>query len=384
MYKRFLIVLTIVMISSLFSGCGKSSATISSTDDDGLDEHKGGYHTLNLMMVSPNTPYISFDRSSLDHQLSVKRFNGSAMVDVGTNPISTKRAVYSKLARHTDGTIFLAFSDENEAYKATVMQYDGSNWSVKGESGFTNTISSYLSIDVDSSGVPYLAFVERLDTVDEGGRLAVRRWNGSAWEAVGPSYLTADKAYFVSLKIDPITDQPIVVFVDRLIGNRAIAIRFNGSAWEYLGPPGFTASNSFYTNLQISPTGSVFVDYADSAQGYRATVKRFDGSDWQLVGSSGFSPGMAYYNSLAISPTGNLAIAFVDSENNSRVSAMTYEEGNWNILGLAGFSFEDASWTSLAYDSGGIPYLACKIGEDSLPYLYRYVAGNWVQIASGF
>jgi hypothetical protein len=306
------------------------------------------------------------------------------METLNTNPVSLKTGAYSAIAHHSDGTVYVAFSDENQDYKVTVMKNSGTGWSVVGAAGFSTSVASYISIDLDSAGIPYVSYANLIDGDDQGGLVSVKRFVGGNWQSVGQTYLTTNKGYFVSLKINPADNQPYVVYVDKLLANRAVCRYFDGSSWQILGTQGFTGPYTFYTNIEISSTGNIFISYEDPEQLYKVTVKNYSGGDWQTVGSPGFSSGEAYYSSLSVSPTGVPAVAFIDSSNSSKVTVMSYIGSVWQTVGLAGFSLENASWTSIDHDSSSTIYVAFKVGETSIPYLYKYSAGSWQLLASNF
>lgn len=90
-----------------------------------------------------------------------------------------------------DNTPYLAFKlrdkDAADKQKMTVVKFDGGSWKYVGPSeGFSDgeVASSYLDLDFDVSGTPYVAFSDNSVTTVKGAA-SVMKWNGSVWSYVG-------------------------------------------------------------------------------------------------------------------------------------------------------------------------------------------------------
>ncbi|MEJ0073322.1 MAG: hypothetical protein WDN27_04565 [Candidatus Saccharibacteria bacterium] len=56
-----------------------------------------------------------------------------------------------------DNTPYLAYWDNSQGHKATVEEYDGTDWVTVGVAGFSSGIAPYLSLALDN-GIPYVAY----------------------------------------------------------------------------------------------------------------------------------------------------------------------------------------------------------------------------------
>jgi hypothetical protein len=66
------------------------------------------------------------------------KYNGSSWEVVGSPGFSDGEARYTSLAIDNDGTPYVAYSDQNQNRRATVMKWNGSRWVVVGNPGFSN------------------------------------------------------------------------------------------------------------------------------------------------------------------------------------------------------------------------------------------------------
>ncbi len=118
-----------------------------------------------LAFDSANTPHLAYLENGTEGMVvRVKKYSGSAWADVGTSPINTGGYASALSLAITGTTPYIAFSDSTKNYKARVMRLksDGSAWEYVEHASANNGISpgaiSSISIDLDSSGNPYIAF----------------------------------------------------------------------------------------------------------------------------------------------------------------------------------------------------------------------------------
>ena len=75
------------------------------------------------------------------------------------------------LESDANGNLIVAFRDESNSGKTSVMKYDGINWKYMGLPGFT-TIADNQSLAVDTESVPYVAYRDG----DQNGRISVKKY----------------------------------------------------------------------------------------------------------------------------------------------------------------------------------------------------------------
>ncbi len=262
------------------------------------------------------------------------------------------------LAIDLTGNPVLAFRDGAASGSSSVMRFDGSSWSYVGGAGSASIGASlWQTLAVHPIDGSY--YVGQRD----GGVFSnstVYRYDGSSWSLVGLSAFSAGITEYHSLAISS-TGTPYIAYKDYGFGGYVTVMKYDGTSWVNVGLPGFSPGIVEYVSLAINPlTDQPYVSFRDYGNGSRATVMAFDGTSWGVVGSAGFSAGIAIYESLAFDGSGTPYLAYRDYGNGSKVTCMTYDGSSWVNLGLAGFSAGISDWISLAITPSGTPFIAYK------------------------
>jgi hypothetical protein len=203
------------------------------------------------------------------------------------------------------------------------MEFDGTNWVNVGNVGFSAGLVLDLSLAFSPvDGHPYLAYY------DDGnsGKATVMTFNGTNWMDVGNAGFSTSYTIYESLAFSA-SGQPYVVYSDYAYAYKATLMKFDGTNWINVGNAGFSAGEADYTSLAFSPSGEpyvAFMDYATIPFG-KTTLMKFDGTNWVNVGNAGFSEGTAAWTSLAFSPNGEPYIAFQDNVDSNRATVMKYD-----------------------------------------------------------
>jgi hypothetical protein len=298
---------------------------------------------------------------------------------------STSVAVYN-------GTPYVVYTDwENSTTPggATVMKYDGSNWVSVGNTGFSVGPAFDTSIAIDSTGTPYVAYVDAKKALE----VTVMRYDKTAgeWVLVGSRGFSPTKATDVSIAIDQTTNTPYVVFDDRGDDYAATVMEYTGSGstgWQIIGGYGFSGTQVFSPSIVIN-NGTPYVAYALSDGGLCipqyptnpsggggaksarcvarggnpvVVVMKYDSVNdvWNPVGSSSFSTNYQItYVSLAFYKN-TPYVAFMDAADNDQATVIKLDADgtDWDLVGKEGFSVGGAEYISIAINSTGTPYVA--------------------------
>ena len=195
---------------------------------------------------------------------------------VGSAGFSAGPANYTSLAFGPDGAPYVAYEDYGNGQKATVMRYDSVSgaWEPVGSAGFSAGTVYTTSLAFGPDGAPTVAYEDD----DNGDKATVMRFNSvsGAWEPVGSVGFSADIVNYTSLAFGP-DGAPTVAYEDWGNSQKTTVMRFNSvsGAWELVGSAGFSAGEAYYTSLAFGPDGAPTVAYMDNGNGDKATVMRF-------------------------------------------------------------------------------------------------------------
>jgi hypothetical protein len=274
---------------------------------------------------------------------------------VGNAGFTSGPVVHPSLSISRTDVPFIAFQDGANAYKTTVMKWNGISWESVGISGFSPGYASSPTFSLNSSGTPFIAFTDGAN----GNKASMMQWNGSSWENVGSPGFSAGTVANLSMAISG--DVPYIAFTDNANGGRATLMRWSGVSWITVGDPGFSSGATEALSLSLNDNGVPYVAYRDRANGNKATVMRWSGVQWAAVGGPGFTSGQVEDLSFALNGSGVPFIAYIDSENGNKPTVMRWNGSIWEPVGKVGFTTGAIGDLSLAVDKMGVPYIICAV-----------------------
>jgi hypothetical protein len=326
------------------------------------------------LYVDNGTPYITYTDVGY-WGATVMKYTGNGSTGwelVGSKEFSAGQA-YNTSLYIDNGVPYVAYSDNANGSRATVMEYTkkgSTGWESLGSAGFSAGGVMYTSLSINN-GVQYVAYQDQ----SNNNKATVMKYTGngsSGWENVGSTTgFSAGEADYTSLYID--NGVPFVAYKDIFNSYGATVMKYTGngsSGWENVGSAGFSAGEASFTSLFID-NGVAYVAYEDIFNNGKATVMKHTGngsSEWEPIGNAGFSAGGAGYISLYIG-NGIPYVAFEDTVKGGTVMEDTGKGSTgWEIVGSAGFSPSGVEYTSL-YISNGVPFVAYGDSPD-----YNYAA----------
>jgi len=342
---------------------------VGSASGGGVSDNAGGSYGVAVAADADWQPIICWvDDSSGVAEIFVKRWNGSAWVEMGagsasgtgiseTDGASTAPAIVTDLA---GAPVVCWQQDTGEGSQIYARHWDGAAWvelgtgSASGGGVSDSGGNCYRpAMTVSSNGRPRICWQ---DSSDGDTEIYVKRWNGSAWVEMGTGSASGGGisnnsagSYRPAIAAG-LTGKPIVCWDDGSDTDSEIYVkRWNGSVWVTVGTGSASgggisddSSGSYSPRIATDLSGNPIVCWHDwTAAGTNIYVKRFNGATWVQMGSQSASQ-------TGISRTGN------------------------------------AWWPAVATDADGLPIVCWEeaSGSNEQVYLKRYLEhdGNAVQV----
>jgi hypothetical protein len=338
-------------VASLLSGCGGGGDGSDIPDPDSSWKQVGsnGFNASQVsymaMVCYQQEPYVACSDGT--GSVLVSRFNRLAgeWEPFGTGFQAETAGVAIAVS---NGIPFVAYSDNNNSGKLTVKSWNNTDWVNVGTPGFSDGSADYLCIACDNTGSPYVAYKNGQNTVSNTNRAIVKKFNGSSWENVGGSAVSANTADYISFVVD--NNIPYIAFQDVTDELAIVVKRLDGSVWTDLGDAGSGSGN--YLSLAVN-NGAPYLAYLESTNsGYGGRLKRYNSGNWQDTGS--FSTGTVTDISLALD--GSVPYVAYRDATSERAVVRRYSGTSWQNVGDP-VSTGLAEYINLSISSG-VPYAA--------------------------
>ncbi len=347
------------IICLLFAVIGSVSNVLAQWQNVGQSGFSdGGVGYTSLAFSNADEPYVAFKDYAHSAKASVMKFNGSSWVFVGQPGFSSSNVnyLYTTLAFSNTGEPYVAFRDNTNSNKATVMKFDGSSWVVVGQPGFTAGGAAYTTIKFSGNGTPYLGYVDDFNS----NKASVMKFDGTAWVNVGTPAFSTGIISWLTFEFSN-SDEPFVGFWDNTYGGKATVMKFDGTNWVNVGQPGFSAGEARDNSLAFNTTGEPYLAYSDYANSYKASVMKFDGSTWVNVGPAGFTSTTAGFTKIVF----NNGVPYVAYSANANASVMKFDGTSWIDVGQPSFSAGAAQYLSFGFNSVDEPYVSYEDNVNS-------------------
>jgi hypothetical protein len=311
---------------------------------------------------------------------------------VGAAGFSAGDATDISLAVDSSGIPYVAYSECMDANcsvtEARVKKLSGSDWiQVGAVAKFTGGNAGATRLAVDKNGTPYVAFSD----TNNGGKLRVMKLNGSSWMDVGGNVpISGSKATDISIAVDT-NGKPFVAYsecVNGCIDSRVTMATLNGTDWGAFNGAGFSVDAASSVGLALNSSGIPFVAYihTDSNDTNKIGVIQYSDTGWIQVGLADFAAASIEGNvRLACTSSDILYVAYNDAD--GKISVKKFSDAGWTQVGAAGFSTGEATDISLAMDSKGTPYVAysecidanCSVMEARVK---KFSGSVWTQVGA--
>lgn len=307
-----------------------------------------------------NRMYIAFKDVSNNNKLTVMQYTGTTWALLGNAGISAG-AVANDISIAVINTlngneVFVAFSDESNSDRLTIMRWGGTSWTTEGTAGSHSTSNvTSLSITAADNNDLFVAY----NDFGFSGKVSIKKRSGSAWSNISGSGISAAASDYVDVACDK-NNLPFVVYRNGGVGNTAIVKRYNGSSWVDVGSAAITTGSVTDCSIAFNRLNRPNIAYSDGANNNRAAVKYFDGTNWQSLGATAISPNTAAFTELTFDYDNNAYIIYKDNSVNNKITVRKYNGTSWSTVSSAGFSAGTADFANIKFDTDQNIYIAYK------------------------
>jgi uncharacterized protein YgiM (DUF1202 family) len=171
------------------------------------------------MVISGGTLYVAYTDNN---SAIVKKYTGSAWENVGASGLASTGIAQKTVLKVDDatGTPYVAYTDETNK-NIIVRKYSGGSWTSVGNS-ISLQILTRLTLAV-GNGQPYIGVYNN-----------VYKLSGTSWQELGDPGTLVNSSSNFDLALSG--GVPYYVFTDGQNGDRVTLRKYNGSAWENVGP----------------------------------------------------------------------------------------------------------------------------------------------------
>jgi len=304
--------------------------------------------TIDIAIDSNNTVYLAYTNKA--DKMIIQKFENETWSVLGN--VINGNSYTSAIEIDKDNNPIVATIDNNIA---KVYQWKNEIWQQLGEN--LGSSSGDIDIAVANDGTIYVAYKNNND--DSKG--FCKKWNGNNWTIVGE---TNFNVLIESLAIWPriVTDSqnnPIVIYATSESGYGPYFSRvssFDGQSWNILGEGNIDTIGSAYNHsIAIDNNDKLYISSTIGYQDHILNVYTFNQDEWQKIGSNVANEAV-YYNNISVNSNGNIAVIY-ENEGNGKTTVSGYDGENWVYIGLPLFTNHSAGH-AIAYSNEDIPYIA--------------------------
>jgi hypothetical protein len=159
-------------------------------------------------------PYVAFKDCVNQNKASVKKFNGSDWINVGSKGFSEDEVWYIHLIFSEAGIPFICYKDNGYLGKATVMNFDGLKWANVGDPGFSAGEVFWTDLAFDSTNILHVVFRDK----ETSFKATVMKYDSLFVD------VNEVNESFISLYPNPVSDNLILDYNNSNFINKSIEI----------------------------------------------------------------------------------------------------------------------------------------------------------------
>lgn len=275
-----------------------------------------------------------------------------------------------KIGTSLDNKIYITFFSR-AGEKTFTLDVTG-QWLAVGENEPSLSSATYISMKIHN-GVIYVAYSDEL----EGDRVSVVKCENNRWSYVGNPGISAGAAREISVGI--YMSKPCVLYSDVSSEFRATMLCFDGTRWDALGARDFSAPKASFLTMSVAGE-SIFVAYTNMFSEGRASIMKYDPeSGWNNFTTSGLRDVGVDYNNIVCD--GNSIYFLTRYTNKAGFLLFKFDGARWVELTDTPMKIK-CEMLGLKVNNG-VPYILYSESDGGLLYLIKYKNGEWLPVGRG-
>ncbi|WP_462179029.1 tandem-95 repeat protein [Pseudoalteromonas gelatinilytica] len=221
-----------------------------------------------IAIDSADNLYVAYQDIRYSSKAIVKKWDGTNWLTVGGTNVTPSDARFISLAFDDSDTPFLAYVDKrNDKWFGNVKKFVNDSWVPVGPvDSLENVYSSNFALN---NNTPY--FVNA-----NSSEIFVRKFDGTDWVLVGEQGFSAENKYTPDIEFDS-NNRPHVAYTNRTYtnGTEGFEVRvtsFDGTSWHTVSPLGVRSGKAYQYGFAIASDDSLYISFNDSADDYKASV----------------------------------------------------------------------------------------------------------------
>jgi hypothetical protein len=255
-----------------------------------------------LKFNSLNQPFVAFSNYSVfGGKCSVMTLTGGVWAYYISTFVTNFQAIQLDFNIASDNTAYIIAQNSN-GNVVSVYKSDATAWSLVGPTAnIANGIANFPKITTDQLNIPYILYGDNAVNI----AATVRKWNGLDWELVGNQGFSVTSIGFSDLRI--VNSIPTVIFQN---GSSQV-MRFENGLWSTYGNIlGLGNSHA----LAIRNDNTVFAAYNNAYNGNKLNVKKFCTSETTQA-TNAICQGQTYsFGSQSLNAAGSYSEVFSNSD----------------------------------------------------------------------
>lgn len=343
-----------------------------------------------IALDASNNVYVGYYDNNVS-SMSVKKFDGTSWSYVGTQGFTPTGLNYTDIAIDASNTIYFKYGNK-------ITKYNGVSWTPLP----TVTSSFFLSMSLDNTGQPYVAF----DSTSATNLTTVRCkfYNGSNWvnSASGIVYSLVTPSYNIGAIVMCFgkDNKPYVAFGETGgFGTPTKAPRLyvnNGPSWTAVTTNSIMPFKSLGNDrpyLLVDNSGKVFFGSAEEGNNKELILYTYSSNIWTVIGNKDITNGqLGIEFAMDISPAGEQyvveAYGYGLSSSYGKLSVKKYNGIKWDSVGISDFNgggsvSTKARFPKIKINSMGVPYVSYTTGNTTFsPDVKKFNGTSWVNVSA--